>query len=184
MRIHLDGLTIQCLPGSLAHQANIDALILFVDTWLRPYGAQAEIAHDAGGHQMKGVCAEAAPMSLGRVAVTRGFGVPADNVLNCVVASADRPHPDHKLIYRCTVDALRNADEMGYHSVAVSPIGEFQDDDASTGSAVLDAVSAMAGTTRHLNAVRIIVSEEHPFDLVSMKMVRAASRLRPETGAK
>lgn len=99
MRIHLDVLAIQCPPDTFAHQANIDGLILFVDTWLMPFEAEAKIAHDADADQTEGMFPEAAPMSLGRVAVTRGFLMPAHNFLNSAV-SEDWARPgEHAAVY-------------------------------------------------------------------------------------
>ncbi|MGF7007034.1 macro domain-containing protein [Aminobacter sp. BE322] len=182
MRIHLDGLTIQCLSGSLAEQANIDGLIVFVDTWLQPYGTEAERIHEAGGQRLRGACAEAGPMTLGKLAVTAGFGVPADRLINCVVASLDSPHPGDELIRRCTLEGFRKADGLGLRSVALSPLGSLSNDEASGCPAILQAVAEMPGQAHHLDLVRIIVPDDQSRDDVSMMIVREASRRRQEEG--
>ncbi|MEX0953616.1 MAG: macro domain-containing protein [Rhizobiaceae bacterium] len=184
MRIHLDGVTIQCLPGSLAAQASIDGLVVFVDTWLRPYGMQAEEVHNTGGQRLRSDCAEAGPLTLGKVATIGGYGLLADKLLNCIVASHDRPHPNCLLVYQCTLDALRQADELGLHSVAISPFGDFSEEaEGSLDLAILSAVGAMAGQARHLHLIRMCVPEDQPYDAVSMWIIREASRLRQEKGA-
>lgn len=184
MRIHLDGLTIQCLPGSLAEQANIDGLIVFVDTWLKPHGPQSARVHESGGQRLRGACAEAGPLTLGKVAVTRGCGVSADWLLHCVIASPDIPHPRVELVRNSVSEALRQADDLNLRSVALSPLGETAgDEEAGPWGAILPPVAALPGSSQHLNLVRIIVPPDQPYDDLSMMIVREAARLRQEKGA-
>lgn len=183
MRIHLEGLTIQCIPGSLVEQSSIDGLIVFANTWLKPHGASAEQVHEAGGQRVIGACAESGPATLGNVVVTEAFGVPADKLFHCVVVSADNLNPSSDLVRNCILEAARQADELGLRSLALSPLGSFSGDDNAAGHGILQAVATLPGRSRHLNLVRVIVPPERAHEDVSMMIVREASRLRNEKGA-
>jgi hypothetical protein len=179
MRINISGISIQCLPGRLSNQPSIDALIVFATTWLKPFGEQAEEIHAIGGNRLRGACAHAAPLTLGRIARTKSFGLPNRDLIHCVVASADRPTPTKQLVAKCLRDAFHLAEEVGHRSIAISPVCKAS---ANGGYGdpvtILSALDELSGGNNRLDLVRIIVADDLSYESYSQDVIREVSRLQ------
>jgi O-acetyl-ADP-ribose deacetylase (regulator of RNase III) len=178
MHTNFNGMTIHCLPGALTNQPGIDALIVFADTWLRPIGEQAERIHAIGGSVLRGACADAAPLTLGKIAKTNSCGLPNRALFHCVVASLDRPEPTDELIGHCYRQALHRANEAGHRSVAFapSPVQQGGDEDRGKFSAILSALDDLPTEQRHIDLVRIIVTDGLSYKSYARDVAREVSR--------
>lgn len=178
MRINLEKITLQCLAGRLAAQTQMDALLLFADTWLQPFGIDAQETHALAGNRLRGACAHAGPMGSGCVAVTEPGSLNASAVYHAVVSSYDHPVPDHTVIEYVARQTARIMRINRHRSLALAPMRCDGLSPLETLTPIVRGLSAASDQGDDHLQVRIVISEDVSLDECTTALLRAVSHAR------
>jgi O-acetyl-ADP-ribose deacetylase len=116
------GVTIECLRGDIASQADVTAVVNAANAWLRMGGGVAGAIHRAAGPGLAEECRPLAPIKPGEAVITGGHNLPNRYVIHCLgpVYGADKP--EGELLASCYRNALKTADDSEIDSVAFPAI--------------------------------------------------------------
>lgn len=183
MRINLEKITLQCLGGRLSEQTQMDALLLFADTWLQPFGVDALDTHAVAGNRLRGACAHAGPLGSGSVAVTEPGSLNASAVYHAVVSSYDHPVPDHTVIEDVARQTGRIMRANRHRSLAFSPMRCDGLSPLETLTPIVSGLCAVSNVDSDHLMIRIVVPEELSLDDFTTALLRSASLARAPLGA-
>lgn len=179
MRISLAEVTLQCIEGDIAAQADIDAVVNAANAQLQPGGGVAGAIHRAAGPELARACAPLAPLRPGEAVITPAFNLPNRFVVHCLGPVYGRDEPAADLLAACYRNALRLAEENEVASIAFPAIsaGAFG---YPLEEAAIVACATVAGATPELKAVRLIrftLFGRAAYDAFSRTLVRAAAEV-------
>lgn len=155
MRKVISDITIECVSGDIAAQADIDAVVNAANAQLRPGGGVAGALHRAAGPGLEAEGRPLAPLKPGEAVITGGHNLPNRYVIHCLgpVYGVDRP--EGELLASCYRNALRLAEENSIASIAFPSIST-----GAFGYPLKEAAEIAFSTTREiapqLNQVRLI----------------------------
>jgi len=118
IRIEVDGVTLECVQGDIAAQADVDAVVNAANAELRIGGGVAGALHRAAGPGLEEECRPLAPIQPGEAAITSGHDLPNSHVIHCLGPVYGRDEPADDLLEACYRGALELADTEGLESVA------------------------------------------------------------------
>jgi O-acetyl-ADP-ribose deacetylase len=116
------GVTIECVTGDIAHQADMDAIVNAANAQLRPGGGVAGAIHRAAGPGLEQECAPLAPLAPGQAVITGAHNLPNRFVIHCLGPVYGRDEPADALLASCYRNALALADRAGLESIAFPAI--------------------------------------------------------------
>src|SRR5690606_5032157 len=118
MMVRVDGVTVECVTGDIAGQADITAVVNAANAQLQPGGGVAGAIHRAAGPGLAEECRPLAPIRPGEAVLTSGHRLPNRDVIHCLgpVYGVDRPEAE--LLAACYKNALRLAEEHAIDSIA------------------------------------------------------------------
>ena len=155
MRRTLGAVTVECVPGDITDQGDVDAVVNAANARLETGGGVAGAIHRAAGPGLAEEARPLGPIRPGEAVITGGHGLPNRFVVHTLgpVYGQDRPEAD--LLAACYRNSLALADENGAGSVAFPAI--------STGifgypveEAAGVALGTVAGETKGLRNVRLV----------------------------
>ena len=151
----ISGVTVECVKGDIASQADIAAVVNAANAQLRMGGGVAGAIHRAAGPGLSEECRPLAPIKPGEAVITGAHNLPNAYVVHCLGPVYGIDRPEDELLARCYRNALQLADEHSIDSVAFPAI--------STGAfgypveeAARIALSAVLETTPRLKNVKRI----------------------------
>jgi O-acetyl-ADP-ribose deacetylase (regulator of RNase III) len=122
MSLQYHGLTIECVRGDIAAQAEFEAIGNAANAALMPGGGVAGAIHRAAGPDLAEECRPLGPIEPGEAVMTGGHDLPNEHVIHCLGPVYGRDHPADELLASCYRAALRLADENGLGSLAMPAI--------------------------------------------------------------
>ncbi|MFU8794941.1 MAG: macro domain-containing protein [Dethiobacteria bacterium] len=122
MKVMFSGVSVECISGDIAAQADITAVVNAANAQLRPGGGVAGAIHRAAGPGLEEESRTLAPIKPGEAVITGGHNLPNRYVIHCLgpVYGADRP--EEKFLSDCYRNALKLAEEHGIDSIAFPSI--------------------------------------------------------------
>lgn len=118
----IDGVTIECVQGDIAHQPDIDAIVNAANAELRMGGGVAGAIHRAAGPGLEEEGRDLAPISPGQAVVTSGHDLPNRYVIHCLGPVYGRDEPSDELLGACYHGALHLAEQHAIRSIAFPAI--------------------------------------------------------------
>lgn len=122
MKREFCGVTIECLSGDIAAQADIVAVVNAANAQLRPGGGVAGALHRAAGPGLEAEGRPMAPIKPGEAVITGGHNLPNRYVIHCLGPVFGIDKPEDKLLADCYRNALRLAEDSRIESVAFPSI--------------------------------------------------------------
>lgn len=155
MKRTIGDLTLDCVVGDIAAQADLDAVVNAANAMLRPGGGVAGALHSAAGPGLEAECRPLAPIAPGEAVLTGGHQLPNRAVIHCLGPVYGRDEPAAGLLADCYRNALRLAEGAGLASVGFPAIsaGIFG---YPLGEAARVAVSTVVAEVPRLKAVRLV----------------------------
>lgn len=155
MKRTIGDLTLDCVVGDIAGQADLDAVVNAANAMLRPGGGVAGALHSAAGPGLEAECRPLAPIAPGEAVLTGGHQLPNRAVIHCLGPVYGRDEPAAGLLADCYRNALRLAEGAGLVSVGFPAIsaGIFG---YPLGEAARVAASTVVAEVPRLKAVRLV----------------------------
>ncbi len=155
----VSGVTIECVQGDIAAQADITAVVNAANAQLRMGGGVAGAIHRAAGPGLSAECRALAPIRPGEAVITGGHNLPNRYVIHCLGPVYGIDKPEDELLARCYRNALQLADEHGIDSVAFPAIstGAFGYPVEDAADVALNAVLEMIPELDHVKRVRFVL---------------------------
>ncbi|MFO8193094.1 MAG: macro domain-containing protein [Bacillota bacterium] len=122
MKIEFSGVTVECVSGDIASQADIEAVVNAANAQLRPGGGVAGAIHRAAGPGLDKECRPLAPIKPGQAVITGGHNLPNRYVIHCLGPVYGVDKPEDKLLADCYRNALRLAEENAIYSITFPSI--------------------------------------------------------------
>ncbi len=116
------GVTIECVQGDIANQADMDAVINAANARLVIGGGVAGAIHRAAGPGLEAECRPLAPIRPGEAVITGAHNLPNRHVIHCLGPVYGVDEPSDEMLSSCYRNALRLAEENRLRSVAFPAI--------------------------------------------------------------
>ena len=114
----LNGITLECVQGDIADQADMEAIVNAANAQLLPGGGVAGAIHRAAGPGLEKECRPLAPIQPGEAVITGGQNLPNKHVIHCLGPVYGKDAPADLLLANCYRHALGAAEKHGVRSVA------------------------------------------------------------------
>lgn len=122
MQRQVAGVTIECVQGDIASQADVSAVVNAANAQLTIGGGVAGAIHRAAGPGLAEECRPLAPIEPGEAVITSAHNLPNDYVIHCLGPVYGRDKPEDELLANCYRNALQLAEEHDIGSVAFPAI--------------------------------------------------------------
>ncbi len=122
MKKTISDVTIECVKGDIAAQADITAIVNAANAQLRMGGGVAGAIHRAAGPGLSEECRPLAPIEVGEAVITGGHNLPNRYVIHCLGPVYGRDKQESELLARCYRNALRLAEKHNINSIAFPAI--------------------------------------------------------------
>lgn len=159
MRVTLHGVTVECVEGDIASQADVDAVVNAANAELRIGGGVAGALHRAAGPSLEEECSPLAPISPGETVATGAHELPNRYVIHALGPVYGVDQPEGELLAACYRGSLARAEELGIGSVAFPAIstGAFGYPLQEATEIALDTVLREAPRLRSVSLVRFVL---------------------------
>jgi len=174
MKREFCGVTIECLSGDIAAQADIVAVVNAANAQLRPGGGVAGALHRAAGPGLEAEGRPMAPIKPGEAVITGGHNLPNRYVIHCLGPVFGIDKPEEKLLADCYRNALRLAEDSRIESVAFPSIstGAFgypMEDAAEVAFRTIDEIAPELHTVK---LVRFVLYDDRALEIHKQSMGR------------
>lgn len=122
MKIVISGVSIECISGDIAAQADVTAVVNAANAQLRTGGGVAGAIHQAAGPGLEDEGRSFAPIKPGEAVITGGHNLPNRYVIHCLGPVYGLDRPEEILLADCYRNALRLAEEHEIDSIAFPSI--------------------------------------------------------------
>jgi len=122
MKKTISGVTIECIKGDIASQADITAIVNAANAQLSRGGGVAGAIHLAAGPGLEEECLLLAPIKPGEAVITGGHFLPNRYVIHCLGPIFGLDKPKDKLLADCYRNALKLAERYKINSIAFPAI--------------------------------------------------------------
>ncbi|MEX0721799.1 MAG: macro domain-containing protein [Balneolaceae bacterium] len=158
----VSGVTIECIKGDIASQADIEAVVNAANAQLEIGGGVAGALHRAAGPGLSEECRPLAPIKPGEAVITGGHKLPNSHVIHCLGPVFGRDKPEEKLLASCYRNALRLAEENKIESVAFPAIstGAFGYPVKEAAEIAFGTIGEMASKLNHIKKIRFVLYSE------------------------
>ena len=120
--LRVKDITLECIQGDIADQADMEAIVNAANARLLPGGGVAGAIHRAAGPELEKECRPFAPIQPGEAVITGGHNLPNKHVIHCLGPVYGKDEPADIFLADCYRSALRVAEEYGIRSVAFPAI--------------------------------------------------------------
>ena len=111
--LRLNGITLECVQGDIADQADMEAIVNAANAQLLPGGGVAGAIHRAAGPGLEKECRPLAPIQPGEAVITGGQNLPNKHVIHCLGPIYGKDAPADLLLANCYRHALGAAEKHG-----------------------------------------------------------------------
>lgn len=153
------GITIECMLGDIANQADMDAVVNAANAELRIGGGVAGAIHRAAGPGLEKECRPLAPIQPGEAVVTGAHNLPNRYVIHCLGPVYGQDEPADKLLASCYSNALQVAEQQSIGSIAFPALstGAFGYPTEAAARAALRTVLAEAKRLSSVEHIRFVL---------------------------
>ena len=159
MKQRIQGKTIECTRGDIAHQPDMDAVVNAANAELRIGGGVAGAIHRAAGPELEKECRRLAPIRPGQAVITGAHNLPNRWVVHCLGPIYGTDEPAGELLAACYRNALRLAEENNIASLAFPSIstGAFGYPMPSAAQVAFKTVLASLSSLSSLGHIRFVL---------------------------
>lgn len=172
MKKAVNNVTVECVPGDIAAQKDIAAVVNAANAQLRIGGGVAGALHRAAGPGLEEECRPLAPIKPGEAVITGAHNLPNDYVIHCLgpVYGADKP--EDKLLADCYRNALQLSEDNKIDSVAFPSIstGAFGYPMEDAAEVAFQTVKEAAPDLKQIRLIRFVLFGEEALELHRRKM--------------
>lgn len=118
----VNGVTIECVQGDIAHQPDMDAVVNAANAELRIGGGVAGAIHRAARPGLEEECRQFAPIRPGEAVITSAHSLPNRYVIHCLGPVWALDEPADELLASCYSNAIRLAERADLRSLAFPAI--------------------------------------------------------------
>ena len=161
------GVTIECVKGDIASQADITAVVNAANAQLRMGGGVAGAIHRAAGPGLSEECRSLAPIAVGEAVITGGHNLPNRYVIHCLGPVYGTDKPENELLARCYRNALRLAEKHEIDSIAFPAIstGAFDYPVEEAASVAVSNVLEMTSELKYVKRIRFVLYSEKDLEI-------------------
>lgn len=159
MRITVHGVTVECVKGDIASQADVAAVVNAANAELRTGGGVAGALHLAAGPGLEEECRPLAPISPGETVTTGAHELPNRYVIHALGPVYGSDRPEEELLADCYRGSLARAEELGLRSVAFPALstGAFGYPLEEAAEVALETVLREAAGLRSVSLIRFVL---------------------------
>lgn len=159
MKRTVSGVTIECVKGDIASQADVTAVVNAANAWLRMGGGVAGAIHRAAGPGLAEECRPLAPIKPGKAVITGGHNLPNRYVIHCLGPVYGMDKPEDGLLASCYRNALKIADDNNMASIAFPAIstGAFGYPLEEATRVAFGAIVEAVPKLKHVKRVRFVL---------------------------
>jgi len=122
MQFRIGPVSVECVTGDIADQADIDVVVNAANAQLQPGGGVAGALHRYAGPGLAEEGRKLAPLHPGEAVMTGGHNLPNRHVIHCLGPVYGHDEPSAVLLARCYRNALLLAEKAGLASIAFPAI--------------------------------------------------------------
>lgn len=122
MKHTIGSVTLECVQGDIAAQADCEAVLNAANAELMPGGGVAGAIHRAAGPGLAEECRPLAPIQVGEAVITGAHNLPNQYIVHCLGPVYGRDKPEADLLAACYRNALLRCEEKGVRSLACCAI--------------------------------------------------------------
>lgn len=162
MRKKISGITVECIVGDIASQADIIAVVNAANAQLRIGGGVAGALHRAAGPGLEQECRPLAPIKPGEAVITGGHNLPNRFVIHCLGPVYGVDKPEDILLANCYRNALNLAEDHRISSIAFPAIstGAFGFPLKDATDIAFRTISEIIPNLRHVKHIRFVLHDQ------------------------
>jgi len=159
MKKTISGVTIECVKGNIASQADVTAIVNAANAQLRMGGGVAGAIHRAAGPGLEEECRPLAPIKPGEAVITGGHNLPNRYVIHCLGPIFGLDKPEDKLLADCYRNALQLAEDYKIDSIAFPAIstGTFGYPIEEAAEVAFRTIIEIIPKLQHIKGIRFVL---------------------------
>lgn len=163
----ISGVTVECVRGDIASQADISAVVNAANAQLRIGGGVAGAIHRAAGPGLEEECRPLAPISPGEAVITGGHNLPNRYVIHCLGPVYGVDKPGAGLLANCYRNALNLAEQYKIDSIAFPAIsaGAFGYPVEDAAEVAFKTIKEMITKLQHVKTIRFVLHSNKDLDV-------------------
>ena len=167
MKKIISGVTIECVMGNIASQADVTAIVNAANAQLRIGGGVAGAIHRAAGPGLEEECRPLAPIKPGEAVITGGHNLSNRYVIHCLGPVFGLDKPEDKLLADCYRNALKFAEEYKIDSIAFPAIstGAFGYPIEEAAEVAFRTIIEIIPKLRHIKGIRFVLYSDNDLDI-------------------
>ena len=167
MKKIISGVTIECVMGNIASQADVTAIVNAANAQLRIGGGVAGAIHRAAGPGLEEECRPLAPIKPGEAVITGGHNLSNRYVIHCLGPVFGLDKPEDKLLADCYRNALKLAEEYKIDSIAFPAIstGAFGYPIEEAAEVAFRTIIEIIPKLRHIKGIRFVLYSDNDLDI-------------------
>lgn len=173
----ISGITIECVMGNIASQADVTAIVNAANAQLRIGGGVAGAIHRAAGLGLEEECYPLAPIKPGEAVITGGHNLPNRYVIHCLGPVFGLDKPEDKLLADCYRNVLKLAEEYKIDSIAFPAIstGAFGYPVEEAAEVALRTIVENIPKLQHVRRIRFVLYSDSDLDIHEKTFSRPVS---------
>lgn len=162
MRKKISGITVECIVGDIASQADMVAVVNAANAQLRIGGGVAGALHRAAGPGLEQECLPLAPIKPGEAVITGGHNLPNRFVIHCLGPVYGVDKPEDILLANCYRNALNLAEDHRISSIAFPAIstGAFGYPLRDATEIAFRTIKGMIPRLRNVKQIRFVLHDQ------------------------
>ncbi|MBZ9778976.1 macro domain-containing protein [Psychroflexus sp. CAK8W] len=158
----ISGVTIECIKGDIASQADVVAVVNAANAELKTGGGVAGALHRAAGPGLEEECRPLAPIQPGEAVVTGGHELLNDYVIHCLGPVYGRDQPEDELLANSYRNALEIAEDKKIDSIAFPAIstGAFGYPTKEAAKIAFETISNIIPELNTVKTIRFVLFDE------------------------
>jgi O-acetyl-ADP-ribose deacetylase (regulator of RNase III) len=163
----ISGITVECVKGDIASQADVSAVVNAANAQLRIGGGVAGAIHRTAGPGLEEECRPLEPISPGEAVITGGHNLPNRYVIHCLGPVYGMDKPEAELLANCYRNALDLAEQNKIDSIAFPAIsaGAFGYPVEDAAEVAFIAIKEMIPKLQHVKRIRFVLHSNSDLDV-------------------
>jgi len=167
MKKTISGVTIECVMGNIASQADVTAIVNAANAQLRIGGGVAGAIHRAAGPGLEEECRPLAPIKPGEAVITGGHNLPNRYVIHCLGPIFGFDKPENKLLADCYRNALKLSEDYKIDSIAFPAIstGAFGYPVEEAAEVAFRTIIEIIPKLQHVKKIRFVLYSDSDLEI-------------------